>query len=143
MKEIRLLAHRAGMRDFAENERKSRAVHSIQPEEGDFIFVEVELSDASEFTMDLLEVRGEKEGQHMVLRCSNSAIPNAIAAILLDIRDRTHKIPHVYFGWTSSHPVTSAVNYIFLGEGEIASITREILRSAEPFEERRPIVHVG
>ena len=41
-----------------------------------------------------------------VLRCKSPAIPNTIAALLLHIRDRTQKIPHVYFGWTEGNPVT-------------------------------------
>lgn len=141
--EIRILAHRHGMRDFREKERSSRWVHSIQPEEGDFIFLEVELSDASEFTEDLLSVRGTTEAGYRIFRCTNPAVPNAIAAILLELRNRTSKIPHVYFGWTEDHPINSAIKYIFLGEGETATLTREILRCAEPFEERRPVVHVG
>jgi hypothetical protein len=141
--EIRILAHRYGMKDFQEKEQSSRWVHSIQEEEGDFIFLEVELSDTSEFTEDLLEVRGVIENGYKILRCSNPAVANAIAAILLEIRNRSKKIPHAYFGWTQEHPINSAIKYIFLGEGETATLTREILRCAEPFEERRPVVHVG
>lgn len=141
--EIRLLAHRHGMKDHRTKESESRLVHSIQKEEGDFIFLEVELSDASEFSEDLLEVTGHVEGGFKILRCANPAVPNAIAAILLDIRDRTKRIPHVYFGWAAGHPIAYIIKYIFLGEGETAALTREILRNAEPYEERRPIVHVG
>ncbi|MFX5522217.1 amino acid transporter, partial [Acinetobacter baumannii] len=75
--EIRILAHRYGMKDFQEKEQSSRWVHSIQPEEGDFIFLEVELSDTSEFTEDLLEVRGVIENGYKILRCSNPAVANA------------------------------------------------------------------
>ncbi len=141
--EIRLLAHKYGMKDLKEKERIARLLHSIQSEEGDFIFLEVELSDSSKFSEDLLRVKGIEEGGYKILRCANPAVPNAIAAILLDIRDRTHKIPNVYFGWTQGHPIASTFKYIFLGEGETATLTREILRSAEPYEERRPLVHVG
>src|SRR4029453_12420249 len=107
------------------------------------IFLEVELSDASEFSEDLLEVTGHQESGYKILRCANPAIPNAIAAILLDIRDRTQKIPNVYLGWTEGHPIGYTIKYIFHGEGETAPLTREILRSAEPYEERRPFLHVG
>jgi hypothetical protein len=143
MGEIRLVAHRYGMRDHQEKEAFARLVHSIQKNEGDFIFIEVKLSDVSEFSEDLLEVSGHDENGYKILRCSNPAIPNAIAAILLELRDRTQKIPHVYFGWSQGHPIAYTFKYIFLGEGETAILTREILRSAEPYEERRPIVHVG
>ena len=143
MGEIRILAHKAGMKDFREDEARSRFVHSIQPNEGNFILLEVKLSDASEFSEDLLEVTGHVENGYRILRCSNPAVPNAIAAILLEIRDLTQKIPNAYFTWTEGHPVAYAIKYIFLGEGETATLTREILRVAEPYEERRPIIHVG
>jgi hypothetical protein len=143
MGEIRILAHKAGMKDFKEDETRSRFIHSIQPNEGNFIFLEVKLSDASEFSEDNLEVTGHVENGFHILRCSNPAIPNAIAAVLLEIRDRTQKVPNAYFNWTEGHPVGYAVKYIFLGEGETAPLTREILRGAEPYTERRPIVHVG
>lgn len=141
--EIRILAHRYGMRDFKDKEERSRRIHSVQEEEGDFIFLEVELSDASEFSEELLEVYGYEEQGFKILRCANPAVPNAIAAVLLDLRDRTKRVPHVYFNWTDGHPIAYTIKYIFLGEGETAPVTREILRSAEPLESRRPIVHVA
>jgi hypothetical protein len=141
--EVRLLAHRSGMRDLRQKEHRSRIVHSISAEEGDFIFLEVALSDASEFSEDLLEVTGHEENGYKILRCDSPAVPNAIAAILLEIRERTKAIPHIYFDWTQGHPVEHTIKYIFLGEGETATLTREIIRGVEPYEERRPVVHVG
>jgi hypothetical protein len=140
---VRLVAHRFGMKDLAEKEARSRLLHSVQREEGNLIFLEVELHDSSEFRRHLLNVKGVEEDGHKILRCSNPAIPNAIAAVLLYIRDRTKKLPHVYFGWSPGHPIENTIRYIFLGEGETATLTREILRSAEPLEERRPFVHVS
>jgi hypothetical protein len=143
MGEIRILAHKAGMKDFREDEARSRFVHSIQPNEGNFIFLEVKLTDASDFSEDLLEVTGHVENGYQILRCANPAVPNAIAAVLLEIRDITKKIPNAYFNWTEGHPVGYTIKYIFLGEGETATLTREILRGAEPYAENRPIIHVG
>jgi len=143
MGEIRLLPHRRGMQDFKLKEDRSRRVHSIQQEEGDFIFLEVELSDSSEFLHELLEVTGHEQSGHKILRCSSPAVPNAIAAILLELGRRTGKIPNVYFSWTDGHPVAYTLKYIFFGEGETAMLTREILRSAELDEAKRPLVHVG
>jgi len=34
----------------------------------------------------------------------SSAVPNAIAAVLLHIRDLTGKRPHIYFDWTEGQP---------------------------------------
>ncbi len=141
--DIRILAHRSGMRDLKDKYDRSRRIHSVQQEEGDFIFLEVELSDASDFSEEELKVTGHRVQGFRILRCSNPAVPNAIAAVLLDIRNRTNRIPHCYFNWTDGHPIAYTFKYIFLGEGETASITREVLRSAEPAESRRPLVHVA
>jgi len=143
MGEVRLLPHRHGMKDFRQKEHRSRFVHSIQKEEGDFIFLEAELSDSSEFFHELLEVHGFEESGYPVLRCSSPAIPNAIAAIALYIRDRYGKSPHIYFSWAEGHPIAHTLRYIFLGEGETAMVAREILRGVEPDDRKRPIVHVG
>ncbi len=141
--EIRLLPHRSGMLDLRQKEERARKIHSIQPEEGDFIFLEVDLSDSSDFSNECLTVTGTEQGKYKILRCSSPAIPNAIAAILLDIRDSSGKTPHAYFGWAEGHPIMHTFKYIFLGEGETAMVTREILRSREPDDNRRPVVHVG
>jgi hypothetical protein len=143
MGEIRLLPHRNGMKDFRLKEEKSRHIHSIQKGEGDFIFLEAELTDSSEFFHELLEVHGYEESGYPVLRCSTPAIPNAIAAIALYIRDRYGKSPHIYFSWAEGHPITHTLKYVFFGEGETAMVAREILRGVEPVDAKRPIVHVG
>jgi hypothetical protein len=143
LQEIRLLPHRLGMKDFKQKEGWARLAHSIQIEEGNFIFLEVGLSDSSEFSHELLKVQGSEENGYRILRCSSPAVPNAIAAILLEIRDRTGKSPHVYFRWADGHPLAYTFKYIFLGEGETATVTREILRSVEPSEAKRPFVHVS
>ena len=59
-------------------------------------------------------------------------MPNALAATLLAIRDRTGKKPHAYFGWTEGNPLKYLARFIFFGEGDIAPVTREILRQTEP-----------
>lgn len=141
--EIRILAHRPDDVDYGIKEDWARYVHSIQNPEGDFIFFEVTTDDTSEFIDDCLEVRGLEINGYQVLRCSTAAVPNAVAALLLHIRDKTYKIPHCYLGWTEGHPIAYIFKYIFLGEGETAPVTREILRSAEPNPKRRPLIHVG
>lgn len=141
--EIRLLAHRPGGLDYAKKEAEAREFHSIQPPEGDFIFLEVRASDTSEFKTTNLMVKGEICDNYRVWKCESPSVPNAIAGILLHLQDTTKKVPHVYFGWTEGHPVLYVIKYILWGEGETAPITREILRSQVPDPKKRPRVHVS
>ena len=78
-----------------------------------------------------------------MLRCASPAIPNAIAALLLFIRDETRRIPHAYFGWTEGNPIAYLLKFLAFGEGDTAPVTREVLRQAEPDPELRPRIHVG
>ena len=74
---------------------------------------------------------------------TSPAIPNAIAGLLLDLRDRTYSIPHAYFGWTEGNPITYLLRFLAFGEGDTAPVCREVLRQAEPDPARRPRIHVG
>jgi hypothetical protein len=141
--EVRLLAHVPGSEDYQVKVEEARYIHSIQKPEGDFIFIEVVLTDPSEFVDELLEVSGMSVGKYRILKCGGPATANAIAALLLYIRDRTGKVPNVYMGWTEGSPLAYILRYIFLGQGETAPVTREILRRREPDLKRRPKVHVA
>ncbi|MBW8483415.1 amino acid transporter [Actinomadura sp. PM05-2] len=142
--EIRLIANEPDARDDAEYADKSEEawrLHRLQ-DGGRVIFLEVTVPDASEFESDL-HVTGETVDDHRVLRVQSPSIPNAIAAILLHVRDETGRLPHVYFHWSEGNPVGALLRYLVFGGGDIPPLTREILRQAEPDVERRPLVHVG
>ncbi len=142
-RQVHLLARRPGGTDHASKEKETRDLHLLSTDQADFVFIEVALSDPSEFVGQVLNVTGHSENGFPVLRCQSPAISNAIAATLLHLRDSTNTIPHVYFGWTEGHPLSYVFKYIFLGEGETAPVTREILRRVEKIPERRPRVIVG
>jgi hypothetical protein len=106
------------------------------------LFIEVRPGDVSAFS-DRLAVTGVEVGGHRILRTTSPAIPNAIAALLLHIRDETGKIPHAYFGWTEGNPIVYLLKFLAFGEGDTAPVTREVLRQSEPDPLRRPRIHVG
>jgi hypothetical protein len=141
---VRIIANRPDQGDEAEYDGKVREAYESHhlTEHNSLLFVEVRLTDASEFTDHLL-VRGATVGQHRILRCNSPAIPNAIAALLLYIRDRTGKPPHAYFGWTEGNPIAYVLRFLALGEGDVAPVTREVLRQAERDPEQRPRIHLG
>jgi len=140
---ITLLAHRPNGLGYVTKEEETRKIHKLTQEEAEFIFLEVELSDSSDFVGDRLTVRGEYVDGIRVLRCSSPAIPNAIAALLLHLRDQTGILPHAYFGWTEGNPLRYVFKFVFFGEGETAPLTREILRQIEREPSRRPRILVG
>jgi hypothetical protein len=128
-------------REYLLKEREEREASHIPP--GDpVLFLEVTINDASEFEHPL-HVHGHQIGKYAVLRTEGPSVPNAIAAILLALRDRTGKQPHIYFGWVEGNPVKYLARFILFGEGDVAPVTREILRRAEPDRKRRPAIHVG
>ncbi len=142
--EIRIVTNRREVGDTAEyrfNEHEKRVDNHI-PSSDPVIFYEINLTDASEFK-GKLNIRGYDIDGYKVLRTDSSAVPNAIAAFLLFLRDKSSKIPHVYFGWSEGNPLRYLLRYVLFGEGDTAPVTREILRKAEPDPARRPNVHVG
>ena len=141
---VRLIAHRPDKRTVEEYDRKeqqARDDHSLDKGEP-LLFLEVRQGDASDF-VESLSVRGTQVGRHRVLRCSSPAVPNAIAALLLHLRDHTGRIPDAYFGWTEGNPVTYVLKYLALGEGDTAPVTREVLRRSVKNPLERPRIHVG
>jgi hypothetical protein len=142
--DIRIVTNRREAGDVAEyrfKEHEKRVDNHI-PSSDPVLFYEIDLGDASEFS-GKLHIRGVDIDGYRVLRTEAPAVPNAIAAFLLYLRDKTGKIPHVYFGWSEGNPIMYLARYILFGEGDTAPVTREILRQAEPDPELRPNVHVG
>ncbi len=129
---IRLIAnrlHEGSEREYFLKEKEVREDNHIPPTDS-ILFLEIKVSDASEFA-DIIRVKGVQVGNYRILRSQSAAVPNAIAAILLDIRDRTGKLPHAYFGWAEGNPIQYLLRFILFGEGDIAVVTREVLRKAE------------
>jgi hypothetical protein len=142
---IRLVAHKTADRDaeeYVDKLRRLRRDHDL-PADPDVIFVEVTVVDPSDFE-GRLHVRGEVLHHHYrVMAVEAPSVANALAALALRIRDDTGVIPHVYFEWTEGNPLQQLLRFLLFGLGEVAPVTREVLRRAEPDPLLRPHVHVG
>ncbi|TFE32902.1 amino acid transporter [Frankia sp. B2] len=141
---LHLVANELDVGDAAEYRDKIRKVREelYVPAGVPLLFIEVEVPDSSEFEREL-EVRSEQRHGYRVLRVTSTSVPNAIAALLLHLRDTTGVRPHVYFEWTEGNPLLNLMRFLFFGVGEVATVTREVLREAESDPRRRPFVHVA
>jgi len=141
---LRLIANEPDAGDEAEYREKAAQVRrdAHVPAGDPLLFVEVSITDASEFE-SALSVTGVDRHGYRVLRLTSASVPNALAALTLHLRDLTGARPHIYFEWTEGNPFTNFVRFLIFGVGEVAPITREVLREAEPDRSRRPAVHVG
>lgn len=141
---VRIITNRRDRGDALEYEikEKEKRLNNHIPQGEPILFFEVTPGDASEFS-GVLRITGESIDGYQVLRTESAAVPNAIAAFLLFLRNETGKLPHVYFGWSEGNPLSYLLKYVAFGEGDTAPVTHEVLRQAEKEPTRRPIVHVG
>ncbi|MHB9863239.1 APC family permease [Streptomyces sp. YIM S03343] len=141
---LRLIANEPQEHSTVEYRAKeySQREHTHIPDGGPVLFLEVFVRDSSDFTADVTVHGDEKHGVRR-LRVEGPTVPNTIAAVLLALRERTGEVPHAYFNWTEGAPVSHLIRFLVFGDGEVAPVTREVLRRAEPDVERRPRVHVG
>ena len=142
---IRLVARGPEIGDSVEaldtSDWKVRHYHNLSEDECLFFF-EVIRGDASEFS-ETLYVTGRRVGRHRILSAKSPVVANSIAGMLIYLERRTGKVPHVYFRWTQVSPAVNMMRFIFLGEGDTAPLTQEVLRKAISQQERRPVVHVS
>lgn len=141
---VRIIAHEP--KHLSASRYREKLQHAQQashlPVDCDAVFIEVIVDDSSDFEQEL-KVVGKTRHGFRILEVHSNNVPNTVAAVLLHIRDVTGFMPHIYFRWTEGNPISNLSKFLFFGEGEIAPVTREVLREAEPDITRRPWVHVG
>ena len=142
--QIAIIAHEPhglGQSEYDTKDKDERRFSHI-PSHFHTLFLEVSVSDSSDFMEDLV-VEGSFVYGHRALKVSSNSIPNAIASVLLAIRDEYGVIPDIYFEWSEGNPISNMMKFLATGGGEIAVVTREVLRQAEPNSKVRPRVHVS
>jgi len=141
---VRIVAHEPDVDTAEEYRNKSRDErrYSHIPSRAPIIFLEVVRSDSSDFEEEL-EIRGVTKFGYRTLEVTSGNVPGTAAAVLLAIRDATGVVPDIYFEWTEGNPIQNMLRFLVTGKGEIAPVTREVLRESEPNPKRRPAVHVS
>jgi hypothetical protein len=141
---VRIIANEPddGSLDEYRKKNSDERRYSHIPEKARTIFLEVHHADSSDFEEDLV-VRGEEKHGFRILKVNSGNVPNTLAAVLLQIRDETNVVPTIYFEWTEGNPISNMFRFLVTGGGEVAPVTREVLRESEKDVKRRPSVHVS
>jgi hypothetical protein len=127
--------------EYSEKEFRQRDMNPV-PGTADVLFLEIDITDPSDFA-GVLRVHGVEVAGYRILRAQAPAAPNAIAEVLLALRDATGVRPHAYFEWSEGNPIAHLLRYLLLGTGDTPPVVREIIREVEPDPARRPGLHVG
>jgi hypothetical protein len=141
---IHIISHEPDVDTAAEYRDKSRDERRFShiPRKSPIIFLEVHGSDSSDFEEEL-EIRGVMKFGYRVMQVTSGNVPATIAAVLLEIRNLTGVVPEIYFEWTEGNPLSNMFRFLITGKGEVAPVTREVLRETEPDPKSRPSVHVN
>jgi hypothetical protein len=105
-------------------------------------FFQVDRGDASNFETTLT-VRGMQIGKHKLLEAKSPVVANSFAALLMELGRKSGCAPHAYFRWTEGNPIVNIFYFVFLGEGDTAPLTHEVLRRVIEDPKKRPVIHVS
>ena len=143
-KTVRIVAQRPKQQteeDLDRVDARVRFLNGLSDDEPIYFF-QVDRGDASDFE-DRLRVHGFQIGKHKLLKAESPAVANSFAALLIELGRKSGCAPHAYFRWTEGNPIVNLFYFVFLGEGDTAPLTHEVLRRAIDDPKIRPIIHVN
>jgi hypothetical protein len=137
-----LVPHRPGLISLAEkcdSLRYEYRLDAVTP----VIFIEVMLGDPSNFYHKPL-MKIEREGELEVIRLSHCAsVSHVLAAVCLELCSGNQRPPEIIFGWSQERPFAANLNFLFLGEGNIPWMVKELVRNAMPDPVHQPRIRIG
>ena len=142
--EIHIIANHPDERDVAEYEEKEREAREdfLIPPEQPVLFLEVYVRDPSDFS-DVLRVQRRGGRRPPGAEGGGHGDPQRDRRVPAPPARHDGTRPHAYFNWGEGNPLLYLLRYLLSGQGDIAPVTREVLRQAEPDPARRPKIHVG
>lgn len=140
---VRMIAQRPEQvtaRDYSQKMRDEWKWHGLT-EGPEVLFVEVNVRDPSDF-QDKLRVTGHCVDGYRVLHVDGSSVATCLAALALDIGERTGHVAHVYLEWSEGAAALNHIRFLLFGRGQTATTLHEVLRRSVPDDAVRPVVHV-
>jgi hypothetical protein len=136
-----LVPHRPGRRSLAEKEASIRREHRI-PRDLMIVFIEVELSDASDFAPEPVMKIQQEEGRYVIDITGAASISHTLAAVTLEMA-KVGRPPEIHFGWTDESPVSGMLGFLLFGEGNVPWMVRDLIRRAEPDPKKHPRIIIA
>jgi len=136
-----LVPHRPGRRSLAEKEISIRREHRI-PRDLMIVFVEVALSDASDFAPEPTMQIHTEEDRYVMKITGAASIAHTLAAVSMEMT-KVGRPPEIHFGWTDDSPVSGTIGFLLFGEGNVPWMVRDLIRRAEPDPNKRALIIIA
>ncbi|HEX3598987.1 MAG TPA: hypothetical protein VHU84_02520, partial [Lacipirellulaceae bacterium] len=137
-----LVPHRPGLISLAEKSESLKHEYYLDPAVPIF-FIEVLMGDPSNFYQKPA-VKIERDGNLEVIRLSQCvSVSHVLAALCLEMCRDNGTPPEIIFGWSDENPLAANLHFLFLGEGNIPWMVKELVRKAIPDPTRQPRIRIG
>lgn len=136
-----LVPHSPDHLSLADKEAEIRTRHRLAADVP-IIFIEAQLGDPSDFQQHPLMRIVKVDGKEVIRVSDCASIAHVLAAIALEFRE-VGRPPEIHFAWSNESPLTSNLNFLLWGQGNIPWLVHALIRKVEPNPERQPRVVIG